>query len=614
MKYISPKNKEKYIETNPYGLDLTDRKEDVIVLDFKVDEEDNVEFISSSVIPYSKKNNLCWFYYAGAPGTKSHNVPTLLTSFCDFIKYEDKDISIEKIKLLFDDELIEPGNKLKMKLFNCFKKLDNYPIIHELYRYFTDNFTDLAKEVFSHVQNELKNYFILTIRLNDKFIGESDYYSEILTKWSLNYYEKYYVKSKFIGKNRECSVCQTIKPAVWGFVSTFNFYASKTELAPIAGGFDKVKSAKNYPVCSDCAQELDKAKFLLTHYMSYYFCGFNYFLIPEFLLDKEKNMEIMEYFYDEAKIGQFRIKYGETPIISNDKREILDILAETDNSLNYTLVFYNKDKEKFSILLSIDGIFPSQFKEIFEAKKEADKFDIFHNLNGIYKKGEKANLKFMFENLKVFLPVKSKIYGDYSKSFLEVVGRIFRQKPISYMMIIERFMSIFRRKWSNEDYLRYDIEKVINTIYFLHYLKLIDLNKKNITEVNMEEIYAKFLNEHQDFLNSDAKRAIFLFGVITQKLLNIQYQERNATPFRKQLNSLKLSPAYIRKLFPQVIEKFEQYKKNYYRKLETSISEMLLTARLEDLSNDEISFYFTSGMTLENKFRTERNDNINEEK
>jgi hypothetical protein len=137
----------------------------------------------------------------------------------------------------------------------------------------------------------------------------------------------------------------------------------------------------------------------------------------------------------------------------------------------------------FSILLTIDGIFPSQFKEIFEAKSQADKFSIFHNLTGLYKKGEKASLRFMFENLKVFLPIKEKNnnFGNFNKSFLEVVGRIFRQKPISYKMIIERFMSIYRQKWSNEEYLRYDIEKVLNIIYFLHYLKLIDLTLQSLT-------------------------------------------------------------------------------------------------------------------------------------
>ncbi|MBI9031133.1 TIGR02556 family CRISPR-associated protein [bacterium] len=608
MKYISDENRAKYIETNAYGLDLTDRKEDVIVLDFSVNEEDNVEFTGSTVVPYSKKNNLRWFYYAAAKAQATPNVPTVLTSLSQF--YEEKTDDSEEN--LFSTKEWQPG-KNSTKFLRALKNNAVIPVLAKLEEYFTNNFSVIAEQIKNILDSTNPTLNILTIRINDKFIGESEYYKQILATWSKNYYEKYYVEEKFVSHNCECSICNEVKPELWGFVSTFNFYAAKTELAPIAGGFAKEHSVKNYPVCSDCAQELDQAKYLLTNFMSYRFCGFNYFIIPEFILSHNDNFEIMEYFFDDTKIGQFRIKYGENHIVSNDQKEILDVLAQTKNSLNYSLVFWDENQAKFSILLTVDGIFPSQFQEIFEAKRKADSFPIFHNLNGLYEKKQDSDLKFMFENLKVFLPIKSKIYGDYSKSFLEIVGRIFRQKAISYKMIIERFMSIFRRKWTNEDYFRYDIEKVINIIYFLHYLKLIDLSKQNISEVNMEELYARFLEEHEEFLNSDAKRATFLLGVLTQKLLNLQYQERNASPFRKQLNSLKLSPAYIRKLFPQVIEKFEQYGKNYYRKLETAISEILLTAKLEELSNDEISFYFTTGMTLENKFRTEKKDNTNEE-
>ncbi len=608
MKYISPEDKEKYIETNAYGLDLTNRKEDVIVLDFTVDNEDKVVFSGSTVVPYSKRNNLRWFYYAPAKAQATPFVPTVLT---DLFKFGEEVITDSEEDLFSIREWI-PG-KNATKFLRALKNNAINPVLNNLDEYITNNFSLIIEGINKILDATNPALNVLTLRLNDKFIGESEYYREVLLKWGKNYYEKYYIDEKHIIRDSECSICNHVKPELWGFVSTFNFYASKTELAPIASGFDKVKSARNYPVCSDCAEELDKAKYLLTNYMSYRFCGFSYFIIPEFILDNNENNDVMEFFFDENKIGQFRIKYGETQIVSNDQKEILDVLAKTGNSLNYSLVFWEENQAKFSILLTVEGIFPSQFKEIFQAKYKADKFEIFHDLNGLYKKGEETDLKFMFENLKVFLPIKSKIYGDYSKSFLELVGRIFRQKPISYLMIIERFMSIFRRKWSNEDYFRYDIEKVINIIYFLHYLKLIDLCKQNITEVNMEEVYTKFLEEHQEFLNSDAKRAIFLMGVLTQKLLNVQYQERNATPFRKQLNSLKLSPAYIRKLFPQVIEKFEQYGKNYYRKLETAISEILLTSKLEDLSNDEISFYFASGMTLENKFRSEKKENTNEE-
>jgi len=607
LKYIPDEAKEKYIETNSYGLDLTDRKEDVIVIDFTVHEDDSIELTGSEVVQYSKRNNLRWFYYAAAKAQATPKVPTVLTDLNKFSELIE--VSEESDSLFAADEW-KPSDTAT-KFMRSVKRNAVNPALINLDNYLQNNFSQLATEINKNIDNTKPTLNVLTIRLNNKFIGESEYYEKILEDWEENFYEKYYVEKNQQGHNQACSICQEVKPNLWGFVSTFNFYAAKTELAPISGGFDAKHAYKNYPVCQKCAKQLDQARYLLKNHMNYRFCGFNYFIIPEFILPNEQNQDIMEYFYDESKIGQFRLKHGAEPIVSNDQVEILDILAETQNSLNYSLIFWEENQAKFSLLLNIEGIYPSQFQEIYQAKRKADKFTIFHNLKGLYAKGELANLKFMFENLKVFVPIKSKIYGDYSKVFLELVGSIFRQEKVSYKMIIERFMSIFRRKWSNEDFLLYDIEKMINIIYFLHYLQLIDLGTKKITEVIMDEVYAEFLTEYDEFLNSDAKRASFLLGVLTQKLLNIQYQDRKATPFRKQLNSLKLSPAYLRKLLPQIIEKLEQYGKNYFRKLESLISEILLTAKLEDLSNDEISFYFTTGMTLENKFRIK--DNTNEE-
>lgn len=607
LQYIPDEAKERYIETNSFGLDLTNRKEDVIVIDFTVNEDESIELTGSEVVQYSKRNNLRWFYYAAAKARANPKVPTVLT---DLSKFSELVEVSEETDSLFTDNEWKPGRNA-LKFMGGLKNSAINPVLTNLESYIENNFSLLATEINKNIDNTKAGLNLLTIRLKNKFIGESDYFEKVLEEWEENYYEKYYVDKKQQGDNQVCSICHQVKENLWGYVSTFNFYAAKTELAPISGGFDKKQAYKNYPVCPKCAKQLDQAKYLLTNHMSYRFCGFNYFIIPEFILPTSDNEGVMEFFYDESKIGQFRLKHGSEPIISNDQVEILDILAKTENSLNYSLIFWEGSQAKFSLLLNIDGVYPSQFQEIYQAKRKADQFSIFKSLKGLYEKGEHADLKFMFDNLKVFLPIKSKIYGDYSKSFLELVGSIFRQEKISYKMMIERFMSIYSRKWSNEVYQMYDIEKMINIIYFLHYLKLIDLGTKKKTEVVMEEVYADFLTEYEEFLNSDAKRAIFLMGVLTQKLLNIQYQERKATPFRKQLNSLKLSPAHIQRLLPQIIEKLEQYSKNYYRNLESLIAELLLTAKLNELSNDEISFYFTTGMTLEKKFRTQ--DKINEE-
>ena len=119
-----------------------------------------------------------------------------------------------------------------------------------------------------------------------------------------------------------------------------------------------------------------------------------------------------------------------------------------------------------------------------------------------------------------------------------------------------------------------------------------------------------FFSRFGDFFDSDAKKVIFLEGVLTQKLLNIQYQERNATPFRIKLKGLNLDERQVKKLLPEIQNKLEEYGKNYYRTLESIISKYFVSAGDGwKISNDEISFYFVLGMNLSYIFKTKKETN-----
>ena len=118
-----------------------------------------------------------------------------------------------------------------------------------------------------------------------------------------------------------------------------------------------------------------------------------------------------------------------------------------------------------------------------------------------------------------------------------------------------------------------------------------------------------FFNKYFDFFNNNAKKAIFLVGVLSQYLLNIQYQERKATPFRVKLKGLKLDEKQIKKLLPEIQNKLEEYGKNYYRDLESIISNYFVSSGSGwNVTNDEISFYFVLGMNLSYLFKKEKNN------
>ena len=125
----------------------------------------------------------------------------------------------------------------------------------------------------------------------------------------------------------------------------------------------------------------------------------------------------------------------------------------------------------------------------------------------------------------------------------------------------------------------------------------------------MIDSFKEFFEEHQDYFDTSAKQCIFMVGVLTQYLLNIQLRDKGSMPFRKRLNGLKLSKELVQRIYTEAIEKLNQYDKNYYKELEENIGVLFPEGEMDKLSNDEISFFFTLGMTLHKRFKVQKNEN-----
>lgn len=131
-------------------------------------------------------------------------------------------------------------------------------------------------------------------------------------------------------------------------------------------------------------------------------------------------------------------------------------------------------------------------------------------------------------------------------------------------------------------------------------------------EITSKEEFEKkvelFFDNFKEFFSTDVHRSIFLIGVLTQFLLNIQKspEVRNATPFRSKLKGLKMDGRDITTLFPEIIEKLEQYNANYYISLERLISKYLISAgdfQRWNLPIDEMNYIFVLGMSLSKYFK-----------
>lgn len=113
-----------------------------------------------------------------------------------------------------------------------------------------------------------------------------------------------------------------------------------------------------------------------------------------------------------------------------------------------------------------------------------------------------------------------------------------------------------------------------------------------------------FFKEYKAAFDSPDKKAAFLVGVLAKMLLDVQFANRESTPFRSRLYGLKLSERRLKKIFPETIEKLTEYAVGYSR-LQEYISATLVEAEAAGWksSNDEISYYFALGINLGGVFK-----------
>jgi len=457
---------------------------------------------------------------------------------------------------------------------------------------------------------------------NRQYLGDIPVFKTIFIKKSrASLSQKYNTES--IGKDQVCSVCRIKKDEVFGFVSTYNFY-TVDKPGMVSGGFDQSLAWKNYPVCISCALELERGKNYLDTNSHFRFYGFDYYVIPKPLTPGKRDevYRVLEIFHDEGN----RIKLDENyqALMSDTKEEILKQLSEKENSFLCNILIYQENNNEFKIERYIEDIFPSRLKILFDAKNAVDKKPILHSLQvPVFKDQKKTgerSFEFTFDSIYHFFG-KEKDGQDTRTYFLDVVSRIFSGKIISYPFILSAVVRKIRKLFAQNDFTKESTLRGLALLTYLDELKILGSNQDEIKMTNSlksvtvdvsSETYKRARTIFEDFpafFNTSAKSAVFLEGVLCQKLLNIQYRERKTTPFRIKLQGLKLDQKKVQAIFPEIQNKLEEYKSNYYRDLERLISTLMIEAGDDwKLSKDEIAFYFVLGMNLVDQFAFEKQD------
>jgi len=560
---------------------------------------------------YSKNNLKKYLYKKGSPNGTDITPTAMITDIKKTFK--------KKIFNWFEDHKevgLDDNQNFLVKIGNCLRKNEDQIL------------TDLEEKY-----NKESN--VVSLKINNKYIGDYHIFGEILVNKAK---EGFYFTKSFSGKNQYsksnnqiCSVCNK-KTEVYGFVNTFNFY-TVDKPGFVSGGFAQKDAWKNYPVCLDCALLLEEGKKYMEEEdnLRFDFYGLKYFLIPKFAGEVNENTKIKVL---EKIEKQKNPKYRDNEIIrlTNAENEILNMLEKESNYMNINFMFYDKSNSAFNILLYIEDILPSRLSLLFYIKEEIDKKNIFKEcpvpgLENKKKTGEKP-LEFNFEILRTFFYSTQNKEWISKKYFLDIVNKTFTNKQVDYDFLMKFIVQKIRDEFLNKHPTKISTLKGFMLLNYLNDLKILKMekgdkmeestirefeeNKENIKEI--EKKINSFFDEFRDFFcNNDAKKAVFLEGVLAQKLLNIQRlpEVSNAKPgkepFRHNLKGLKLDEKEIKRILPKIQNKLEEYGKNYYSSIETTISNHLVSAGNDwKMSNDEISFYFVLGMNLAYKFKKEK--------
>jgi CRISPR-associated protein Csh1 len=466
-------------------------------------------------------------------------------------------------------------------------------------------FNDFS-EKYNLLTKEERGNTIVTITIDsEKHIGDFEIFRKILKNEACTgLYAKHKVESKGKGK---CYLCGEEKE-VLGFASPFPVYT--LDQRGFAPNFLQIESWKRLPLCMDCAIVSSAGKEFLNRYFYKGFYGINFYVIPKFV--RGFNSEALE------EIKNAEKKYWK--IVGNED-DVCELLSNNEQ-ITLTFVFTKPEKATFRIMRYVEDVSPSWIKKIRQTLEgliippELNLWPIFreHFLKMIF--GEPDLVGNFIEHdtslgglIRPFFP-HSKYEGVYDKYFVDLVGDILAQREIRSRLLIDAFTKALRSSFirgHNRNTKELALKSLLLVLLTRKLEILHDWGEESMQPIatgNYDQMFS-FFDQYQTAFNSASKQAIFLEGVLARFLIDIQYANRKSTPFRDRLYGLKIDEKRAKKLFPEIIEKLREYKAAY-TSLEEATSKAFVEAENKgwNLTSDEVSYFFTLGMTLAPVFKT----------
>ncbi|QTY26844.1 TM1802 family CRISPR-associated protein [Flavobacterium sp. CS20] len=429
----------------------------MLLIEFKL-EHDNILFKGIDTKNVNEQN---FSEYAYRKGSSRGGDITFTTKFGDLDKKLNTLLKTQFPNLIQLSEKEEPN---KVGFYKKWKHsfIENYEKIKEELQDVYDK---------QEKKDKLASAFSLAIDIDGqkKLLSYFNSVKKLIAKNGIeSNYKKYGVTSK--GKNSKCSICHKVKPEVFGFGSPFK-YSTVDKTGTVSGFFNQKANWINYPICESCAIEMELGKNYIIKYLTKYFFGKSYYLIPKAVFPDDKDsLDNALSLFNEI---DYQIKNSE--IIGATEDYLMKKIGEVDaNLFTLNLLFYeeNATTKAIKIKMMLEEIPPSRFRKLFiEVPKIINKNPLFKDIDYHYKKKEKQDLHFSFRLIKQF----------FEDEFYEITYKIFMGRKISQKELYKNYMRVIRvnyiKRTNNEGFVERGDLLIAKTYLLQSYFEELNLIK-----------------------------------------------------------------------------------------------------------------------------------------
>lgn len=415
--------------------------------------------------------------------------------------------------------------------------------------------------------------------------------NSVLTNWKLRGGSR---------KNGTCFVCGENQKTVMGNFSLLACY-NLDKIGSIAGGFKEKYGVKNFPVCEHCSVRASGAIIHIQKDLTSTMAGQSYMILP--YTNSRETREEMKALLTQSP-HRFKLQNSKQQDLVAQEEIFLEEFRGFSDQIAFTLIFFKQDNAAWRIQAEIQQVLPSRMQELNEAFKTI-KFS--SDLCYFDKEGIEKHMEINAYLIRSFSEASETKSDEVFRSWLVA---LFEKKQIHYPHflhhLVKRVISVGRRQ---NNLVQWTLRQAWAFYRYACLTKLIIPNKKGegMEGVIPESPYGQYITDHPEFFDYPEKTVAFLTGCYMSIVTSVQYRKRKSSPFAKKFVGRLLSRDHLKRLYHEGHNKLAQYDSLglVVKTMDPDIAQAWVKCGKDwRISDEETTFAFTIGYSLEKRIRT----------